>query len=306
MKFIAPRNVVNLYDVTSVTPLAGIEDYTDGIYNGDAFLNHLVAQKNQHNSLLDEIGVEKGFRFLDIGCGLGTLLETARERGVDGIGITISESQVARCKEKGLDVHLMNYKNLPKEWSRRFDGIIANGSLEHFCQPEDALRGNQNGIYRKMFEIFVEVLNKESAGMVATTAIHFRNKHIHPRKLLRNPFLQIFDNEGFHPAILYRGYGGYYPVSGQLEECAKGKFNLINEVDGTQDYRITSEHWTKEYKKVLFHNSKFRRELFRHFLKRPFHTFWVASSYIGFESWQWQFRGENPPTKLLRQTWKAT
>src|SRR3989344_9424731 len=97
---IAPRKVVNLYDVTSVTPLIGIEDYTDGIYNWDVSLDHASAQKNQHTYLLNEVGAEEGFRLLDIGCGLGTLLETARERGVRGTGITISESQTLACRKK--------------------------------------------------------------------------------------------------------------------------------------------------------------------------------------------------------------
>src|SRR3989344_7257253 len=225
----APRNVVNLYDVTSVTPLVGIEDYTDGIYNRDVSLDHTTAQKNQHTYLLSEVGAEEGFRLLDIGCGLGTLLETARERGVRGTGITISKSQTLACRKKGLDVYLLNYKAIPREWNGQFDGIIANGSLEHFCQPEDAIAKKQNQIYREMFEIFDRLLNPDSPQQrVATTAIHFRGEAINPTKLLKNPFLQISDEEGFHASVLHRGYGGYYPAQGQLKECAKDSFDLIN------------------------------------------------------------------------------
>lgn len=299
-----PRNVANLYELTNISPLAGIEDYTEGIYNGDPSIPHEVAQKNQHNYLLDKIEAKKDFRLLDVGCGLGTLLETARERGVIGTGITISKGQVERCKDKGLDVYLFNYRNLPPEWNERFDGIIANGSLEHFCQPEDAMAGKQNEIYREMFEIFARLLNPNSPQKVATTAAHFRDKHIEPRKLLKNPFLQIFDKEGFHSSILHRGYGGYYPIKGQLEKCAENYFSLIKEVDGTEDYRITSEHWTKEYNRAFFTNFKLMRGLLKHFFKKPVHTFWAASSYIGFQSWAWQFRGENSPVILYRQTWR--
>lgn len=302
---IAPRNVVNLYDVTGVTPLAGIEDYTDGIYNGDSSIPYDVAQKNQHNYLLDKIGAGDGFRLLDVGCGLGTLLETARERGVNGTGITISEDQVAKCKAKGLDIYLFNYKHLPQEWNKRFDGIIANGSLEHFCQPEEAIEGKQNQVYEEMFRIFASLLDSDSSSQkVATTAIHFRDNHIDPRKLLKNPFLQLFDKEGFHASILHRGYGGYYPIKGQLEECAKDTFSLVNEVDGTEDYRITSGHWCEKYRNALRHNPNFRKGLIRHFLKRPLHTFWTTMSCVGFQSWLWQFRGEHPRTILFRHTWQ--
>ncbi len=302
---IAPKNVVDLYEVTELTPLAGIEDYTEGIYNGNPSLCHDIAQKNQHNYLLDEVGARENFKLLDIGCGLGTLLETARERGVEGVGITISESQTAKCKEKGLNVHLLNYKDIPYEWSGQFDCIVANGSLEHFCQPEDAIAGMQNQIYREMFNIFAKLLNQKSDSQrVATTAIHFCGRAIDPRKFLRNPFLQIFDSEGFHSSVLHKGYGGYYPVHGQLEECANDTFELINEVDGTEDYRITSEYWRNEYKKALFSNRNFIRKMLGHFLKRPAHTFWVVMSHTVFQSWPWQFRGENPRTVLYRHTWQ--
>ena len=94
--YIAPKNVIRLYRITGITPIAGICDYTDGIYNGNAALDHETAQKNQHNYLLDEIGAkEKNYRLLDVGCGLGTLLQTAKERGLDGTGITISAEQAS-------------------------------------------------------------------------------------------------------------------------------------------------------------------------------------------------------------------
>lgn len=303
-KLIAPESVVNLYELAGITHLAGIEDYTEGIYNGNSLLNHDIAQKSQHNYLLDEIEAREGFEILDVGCGLGTLLETAGERGVKGVGITISEDQVRKCRLKKLDVYLFNYKALPSEWNGRFDGIIANGSLEHFCQPEEAIAGKQNQIYREMFEIFSELLNPNSPQKVATTAVHFSGEPINPRKLLKNPFLQLFDTEGFHASVLHRGYGGYYPTENQLEECARDNFKLINKVDGTEDYRITSEHWRKEYTKALFTNPRVMKALAKHFLEKPMHTFWTISSHTSFQSWPWQFRGENPRTILYRHTWQ--
>ena len=301
---IAPKNVVNLYDITGITTIAGISDYTEGIYNGDPLTDYNIAQKNQHNYLLDEIDAKEGFKLLDVGCGLGTLLETARERGVIGTGITVSEDQFKRCKDKGLEVHLLNYKSLPNYFNGMFDGIIANGSLEHFCQPEEALHGYQDYVYKYMFKIFRNLLDSNSLSQkLATTAIHFSDKHIDPKKLLRNPLLQ-FDKNFFYLSILHRSMGGYYPVKGQLEKCARTYFKLINEVDGTNDYHLTSEYWTSQFKKALSTNKDFRTELWHHFKKRPDHTFWTSLCFLGVEAWPWQFRGENPPTRLYRHTWK--
>jgi len=304
-KTIAPENVVNLYDLAGITLLAGIQDYTEGIYNGDLSIPYDTAQKNQHNYLLDELGAGEGFRLLEVGCGLGTLLETAKERGVIGTGITISEDQVFKCRAKGLNVHLLNYKDLPDEFDKSFDGIIANGSLEHFCQPEEAMAGEQNSIYKNMFKVFARVLDSDSDSQrVVTAALHFREEHIDPRKFLRNPFLQIFNPEDFHSSILHRGYGGYYPIQGQLEACASGEFALIKEVEATEDYRFTADHWRKQLKKASLTNVRFIRETLRHLLKRPIHTTWAIASYVGPESWLWQFRGDNPPAKLYRHTWQ--
>lgn len=304
-KKIAPKNVVNMYTIAGISRRAGIEDYTDGIYNGDASTPYEIAQRRQHDFLLDEVGVREGFTLLDVGCGLGTLLERARERGAIGMGITISEDQGRICKEKGLNVHLLNYRNIPKGLNGMFDGIVANGSLEHFCQPKEAMRGEQDKVYQEMFEIFSDLLDPQSESQrVATTAIHFSNGHLGPRRALRNPLLQLFNDEGFHFSLVHRGYGGYYPVHGQLERCAGGKFDLMKEIDGTEDYRLTSEQWCAKFKTALHENKEFRRELFGHFAKRPLHTLSVVASMLGPEAWPWQFRGENPPTRLYRHTWQ--
>ena len=304
-KTIAPENVVNLYDLAGITLLAGIQDYTEGIYNGNLSIPYDTAQKNQHNYLLDELGAGEGFRLLEVGCGLGTLLETAKERGVIGTGITISEDQVSKCRAKGLTVHLFNYKDLPDEFNQSFDGIIANGSLEHFCQPEEAMAGKQNSIYKDMFKVFARVLDSDSDSQrVATTAIHFREEHKDPRRLLRNPFLQIFNPENFHFSILHRGYGGYYPIRGQLEVCASDEFTLLKEVEATEDYRFSADHWREKLKNAILTNVRFIRAILRQLLKRPIHTTWVITSHVGPESWPWQFRGDHPPVRVYRHTWK--
>jgi len=39
-------------------------------------------------------------------------------------------------------------------------------------------------------------------------------------------------------------------------------------------------------------------------MRHPVQTFDMLTCMLGTESWNWQFRGENPPTRLLRQTWE--
>jgi ubiquinone/menaquinone biosynthesis C-methylase UbiE len=58
------------------------------------------------DALVDSLGVKKGMRVLDLGCGDGTTAVPAAQRGADVLGIDIAENLVAagnrRAKELGL------------------------------------------------------------------------------------------------------------------------------------------------------------------------------------------------------------
>ena len=58
---IAPKTVVNLYDFTGVAPLAGIQDYSEAIYEGDPSTNYEFAQNNQHNYFPESEYLEVGW-----------------------------------------------------------------------------------------------------------------------------------------------------------------------------------------------------------------------------------------------------
>lgn len=298
--------VRDCYRLTGVSLLAGIEDYTEGIYGGDRRTDYHVAKRRQHDYLLDELRVGQGYRLMEIGCGLGTLLGAAQRRGAVATGITISEDQCAVCQARGLRVLLADYRALPPEWNGRFDGIVVNGALEHFCQPADALNGRQDQIYERMFGTFARLLDPTSSSRrLVTTALHFRGAPVAPQKCLRSPFLQLSDRQGLHFAVLHRGYGGYYPARGQLERCARGSFRLVREVDGTQDYGFTAEDWLREFSRALVRRPRFSGALLRHALARPAHTFWFMASFLGPASQLWQFRGEPTPVQHFRHTWEA-
>src|SRR3954463_7205768 len=102
-------------------PPCGLLDYTEGIYHGDSTTPYEVAQKNQLNYVLNEVGCTAGTRLLEIGCGNGNLLEAARERRASAVGITISPEQVRHCQSRGLDVRLLNYLDLDDSFTHQFD-----------------------------------------------------------------------------------------------------------------------------------------------------------------------------------------
>jgi cyclopropane fatty-acyl-phospholipid synthase-like methyltransferase len=303
----APK-VVACYSVFDhFFPALGLTDLTDGMYESDPGRDYEAAQARQAEVLLNRAGVGCGHRVLDIGCGYGRILKAAQARGAMGWGITVSPEQVRRNTAIGLNVKLQNYKHLGPEWDGQFDAVIANGSLEHFAQPEDAAAGRDDAIYQHLFETVHRLLDPTTPkAKFVTTAIHFRGRRPDPTDLIKPPSSFPWGSNEFHWSRLNHSFGGWYPMPGQLEQCAAGRFRLVHEEDGTEDYRRTSEAWlaTVHRKLKSFAVAPVGWAALPAFVLRPAHTARLLRCILGSESWNWQFRGDNPPTILLRQVWE--
>ena len=97
------------------------------------------AQQNKIRYTLSKLDLRPGLSLLDIGCGWGQLLaQAAREYGAAGLGITLSQEQLAECqamaRREGLDglleFRLMDYRELAAS-GRQFDRVVSVGMLEH-------------------------------------------------------------------------------------------------------------------------------------------------------------------------------
>ncbi len=298
--------VVNCYLLfDKFFPTCGLLDYTEGIYHGDPCVPYDEAQLNQIRYVLDEAHCTAGTRLLEVGCGNGNLMNEARRRGVEAIGITISPEQVALCRRRGLDVRLLNYCDLDELWEHRFDAVVANGPIEHFVQPVEAANGETERIYQQMFELFHRVIDPNSSNRrFINTTIHFVRAP-RPSSLLESPWRHCRGSDDWHWAWLARSFGGWYPTRGQLERCASSRFDLVKTVDGTYDYHLTSEEWLRRIHQALRSTLGWKSfvKAIPVFWRHPQQTMTMFACMLGTESWNWQFRGDNPPTRLLRQTW---
>jgi|GEM_PF-350606 len=308
---VAPKAVVSCYGFFDyVFSEVGVVDLTEGIYHGDPATPYETAQRNQIDYLLDQVGCGPGSRILDIGCGYGTLVKRAMERGAEAIGITISAEQVKRCRRQGLDVRLMNYRHLPDDWSGCFDGIVANGSLEHFVQPGDLALGLADPLYQEFFAVCHRLLDPKSPSRrLATTAIHLGTgaPRMSAAELRQSPYSFGWGTPKFHYALLQRAFGGSYPERGQLARAADPCFKLVAEVDGTQDYDWTSDEWFRRIYATLRTWNRGPRmvgRMLRYLLAHPRHGTAMLLCLFVARSWSWQFRGDDPPMRLLRQTWQ--
>lgn len=302
------RTVITCYAIfDKFFPTVGLLDYTEGIYNDDPSTPYEQAKQNQFDYLLNEVQCGPGVRILDLGCGNGTLLEAIRARGGTGIGISITPEQVDLCQARGLDARLADFLNLGSEWNGKFDAIVANGPIEHFVQIEDAARGLADKIYSDMFATMRRLLDPSSRiRRVVNTTVHFARAP-RPEDLLKGPLSFRPYSDKFHYSLLVRSFGGFYPVDGQLERCAQGSFELIREVDGTRDYFFTSEEWLRRVRRALFSLTGFKifARAIPMMFRAPKQLITMITCMLITQSWNWQFRSDDPPAKLWRQTWSC-
>ena len=306
---IEPSKSVKLcYKLMHVAETAGIRDLADGEYEpSDKTFEDGIDR--QVNYLLDQVGCTRpGFRLLDIGCGYGRLLRKAKERGACAVGVNVSVEQVNYCNDHGLQVYCCTYRDLLEspEWHGQFDGVIANGSLEHCVQPEDVQAGKMNEIYNESFAIAHKVIDPEAPSpdtRYVTTALHVKHL-LNPEDLLTPWYRLPIGSDRRQFSLLHHWFSGYYPVIGQLDQCAKPYFSLEKEVDGTLGYKIASEYRMARMRRGLFTNPKLVWGIVKAIARHPYTTAALLECYFIEQAWDWQFRGNEPPTTLLRQTWK--
>jgi cyclopropane-fatty-acyl-phospholipid synthase len=303
------RTVQTCYDVLDLCLAGGVHDFTDGKYVDDRNDRsaYLAAQHRQAEFLLGQILCGPGSRILDIGCGYGRILEHAARRGAQATGITISRPQVAYCQSRGLTVDELNYldifRDAGRNWSGLFDGLVANGSLEHFAQVEDAVAGRVDEVYDEMFAICRRLLG--DGGRFATTAIHFRKPgQFTPQKIIGGPRGLRTGSDEYHYASLTQCFGGWNPEPGQLERCAAPYFELVAEEDGTHDYHLTSEYWLRRLEWSLAFQPRVWWKLARMGWRHPRPLAAMLRCLAWDQSWAWQFRPP-APMQLWRHTWQA-
>lgn len=116
----------------------------ESFYRGnDAYSNFLNRQDNEiFRKYVDLIQrfTKAGDTVLDVGCGAGNMLELARKQMPDRIfsGIDISDTSVATCLVKGLNVQQYDGKTMPAH-NDAFTVVGSLNVLEHTDNPESYL-----------------------------------------------------------------------------------------------------------------------------------------------------------------------
>jgi cyclopropane-fatty-acyl-phospholipid synthase len=117
------------------------------------------AQIAKYDLIAQKLGMQKGMRVLDIGCGWGGFAKHIAEKyGVHVVGITLSENQaqIARevCKDLPVEIRVEDYRDV----KGTFDRIVEIGMFEHV--------GVKN--YRQFMEIVHRNLAEDGLFMLHT------------------------------------------------------------------------------------------------------------------------------------------
>lgn len=196
------------------------------------------AQADKLELVCRKIGLEKGMRVLDIGCGWGGFAQHAAERhGASVVGITVSREQAQlareRCTGLPVEIRLQDYRDLDES----FDRIISIGMVEHV--------GVKN--YRRYMEIAARALHPEGLFLLHTIGTNisgrvgdpWSDKYIFPDSML--PSLRQLSTaaEGLFKMEDVHSFGHYYdPTLMAWERNFVAGWDRIRERYGERFFRM--------------------------------------------------------------------
>ena len=126
------------------------------------------AQELKLDLICKKLGLKKGMKLLDIGCGWGSLINfAAKKYGVKAVGVTVSKEQAALAREKAkglpVEIRLCDYR----EVNGQFDHVASVGMVEH--------------VGPKNYRTYMEVANRclKDDGLFLLHTIGALNTHLH-------------------------------------------------------------------------------------------------------------------------------
>jgi len=246
--------------------LGELADFSGAKYDGDFSLTLEQAQRRKHEYIAEQIGIEPGRRLLDLGCGWGALLNFARGRGADGVGVALSSAQVASCRRNGLDVHLKDARQVDRDTYGPFDAVASLGAWEHFCSPDDFRAGRQEDAYRSIFANAASVL--PDGGRFYLQTMVFGRNMIPPEQVSEHA---PRDSDAFILFLLGCQFPGSWLPSGhdQLVRCAQPHFRLVESSSGRLDYIETITQWNRRVGAPSLRKNLFKLRLLPRWLSSP-------------------------------------
>ena len=224
--------------------LGELADFSGAKYDGDFTLSLEEAQRRKHEYVAERIGIDRGRRVLDLGCGWGPLLNFGRERAAEGVGVTLSTAQAESCRRHGLDARITDARQVTRDGFGGFDAVASLGAFEHFCSPDEYRAGRQEEVYEELFA-HVAGLLPEHGRLYLQTMVFGRNMIDPEEALLEAPR----DSDAWYLALMMHQFPGSFLPFGkeQIIEAAAPRFRLVSAVSGRLDYIETIKQWRRRF-----------------------------------------------------------
>jgi cyclopropane-fatty-acyl-phospholipid synthase len=264
--------------------LGELADFSNAKFDGDFSLSLEEAQRRKHEYIAEQVGIGPGRSLLDLGCGWGPLLHFVRERGGRGVGVTLSTAQVASCRRHGLDVHLLDVREVTPETFGGFDAVASLGAFEHFCSPEEYRAGRQDEVYRDVFA--------RAAGVLPPGGRLYLQTMVFGRNMIPVDEVSIDaprDSDAWYLALMQHQFPGSFLPFGaeQVISCAQPHFTLVESSNGRLDYIETIRRWRARFAQRSLRKSLIKARLLpRYLTSREFRlafTSGVSANSVCFE-----------------------
>lgn len=225
--------------------------YSCARFNGDFSMTLEEAQLNNYKAIADGCNIKNGTKVLDIGCGWGGFLDYLNQQGAETYGVALAQGQVDSCIKNGLNVKLMDSKDITPETFGKFDAITAIGSPEHLSSVEEYRSGKQQEIYRQYFKQAASLLPVGGRfycqtmvfgpNMVEFDDIPFGKTDLKKKE---------FTNEELMDIICRVFPGSWLPYGKEgIIDPAQEHFKVVSVDSGRRDYIETMKRWVAAFRK---------------------------------------------------------
>jgi cyclopropane-fatty-acyl-phospholipid synthase len=222
-------------------------DYSGARFGGDFSLTIEQAQEAKHKFIADSLNIKEGSRVLDMACGWGPFLNYIKKnRKANCMGVTLSSGQAAADVKNGLDVRIMDCRDIKADTFGKFDAVTCIGGLEHFCSVEEYQAGKQDEVYKRFFKNLNELL--PVGGRYYMQTMVFSKNMIPFEKIDINA---PKDSDSYALALMVKQFPGSWLPYGHehVTRCAEPYFKLISLSSGRLDYIETIKRWRKGFRK---------------------------------------------------------
>ena len=274
-------------------------DLTEGIYDGDYKLSAESAMKKKYDTYYNYLRLEPGMTLLDLGCGYCHWAKYLKKRGVNVIGVTLSEPQKQMCENNKIKVLLEDYRKFIVETNKTFDAVSCIGSLEHLTSGGMTMNEEER-IHNEFFRNINRILKPGAMAIITGCNMNpkyegwtiYSNEKNKSNKYNFKDYVHMYNIASFYGC-------GRYPHLNDYKKYLNNFFMIDNIKNITEDYRwagirFGENHWQNS---KIFINTPYRfAKLVQYILTDPYIIGRLNYSFM--KSWYWQLGGNSTSPKI--------